>query len=163
QDPITLAPPEPGVTAARPTDAQQALAWFATEHQVLLAVIEHAATTGQNTRTWQLAWTLATFLNRQGHWHDWAATWQAAVHAAARLAAPTAQATAPRRLGWAYPMLGRIQDAHTQFQHALDRYGSLSDQVGRADTHLDIGRACTLADRNAEALHHAEQALDLYR
>ncbi len=163
QDPITLAPPGSGVTAARPTDAQQALAWFAAEHQVLLAVIDHAAATGQDTRTWQLAWSLTTFLNRQGHWRDWAATSQAAVHAAQRLADPSAQATAHRRLGWAYSMLGRIQDARTQFQHALDLYGSLSDQVGPADTHLDIGRACTLTGRNAEALHHAERALDLYR
>jgi len=41
---------------------------------VLLAAVEHAVATGFDTHTWQLAWTLETFLDRRGHWHDWAAT-----------------------------------------------------------------------------------------
>src|SRR5262249_29647381 len=78
RDPITLTPPAPGVPPQRPADHQQALDWFTVEPPVLLAAVEHAAGTGFDTRTWQLAWTLVTFLDRRGHWHDWAATGHAA-------------------------------------------------------------------------------------
>src|SRR4030095_12406408 len=46
RDPITLTPPQPGVTPEHPTDHRQALDWFTAEHSVLLATINHAATTG---------------------------------------------------------------------------------------------------------------------
>ncbi|WP_158102695.1 AfsR/SARP family transcriptional regulator [Lentzea kentuckyensis] len=48
----------------------QALAWFTTEQRVLLAAAEHAAATGFDTHAWQLARTLAEFLERRGHWSD---------------------------------------------------------------------------------------------
>src|SRR5262249_5876387 len=54
RDPITLAPPQPGVTPERPADHHQALAWFTTEHPVLLAAVDHAAGAGMDTHTWQL-------------------------------------------------------------------------------------------------------------
>src|SRR5262249_3869064 len=98
RDPITLTSPAPGVTPQHPADHQQALDWFTVEHPVLLAAVEHAAGIGFDTHTWQLAWTLVTFLDRRGHWHDWAATGRAAVAAAHRLADRTKQAYAHRNL-----------------------------------------------------------------
>ena len=68
RDSITLTPPQPGVTPEPLTDYQQALDWFTTERPVLLAAVDHAAITGFDTHTWQLAWTLQTFLHRRGHW-----------------------------------------------------------------------------------------------
>src|SRR5262249_13839188 len=138
RDPITLTPPQPGVTPQHPTDHQQALAWFTAERPVLLAAVDHAAATGLDTHTWQLAWTLSTFLNRQGHWHDLAATGRAAVAAAGRLADPTAQAHAHRHLANAYTMLGRFDAAHTQLSHALDLYRQAGDLVGQARTHQNL-------------------------
>src|SRR5262249_40894759 len=70
RDPIMLAPLRPGVTPEQPADHQQALAWFTAEHPALLAAVEYAGATGWDTHTWQLAWTLWTFLHWQGHWHD---------------------------------------------------------------------------------------------
>src|SRR5262249_33256463 len=98
RDPITLTPPAPGVTPQHPAEHQQAVDWFTVEHPVLLAAVEHAAGTGFDTHSWQLAWTLVTFLDRRGHWHDWAATGRAAVAAAHRLADRTKQAYAHRNL-----------------------------------------------------------------
>jgi DNA-binding SARP family transcriptional activator/Tfp pilus assembly protein PilF len=160
RDPIALARPQPGVIPERPADHQQALAWFTAELRVLLAIVNDA--TCLDTHAWQLAWTLTTFLNRQGHWFEWAATWQVALAAARRLADPSAQAVAHRGLGWAYNQLGRCDEATTQFQHALDLYGKAGDRVGHADIHLDLGRALVRTDRNAQALDHAQQALQLY-
>jgi tetratricopeptide (TPR) repeat protein len=161
RDPITLPRPQPGVSPQRPTDHQQALAWFTAELRVLLAAINHASS--PDTHVWRLAWSLTTFLNRQGHWHEWAATWRVALAATRRLGDLTAQATAHRGLGWAYNQLGRGDEAGAQFRQALDLYDEAGDRVGRADIHLDLGRTLVLSDRNAEALDHAQQALRLYR
>ena len=44
------------------TDPHDAMAWLAGEHQVLLAALELAADAGYDTHTWQLAWSLDTYL-----------------------------------------------------------------------------------------------------
>src|SRR5262249_11420165 len=122
----------------------------------------HAAVTGFDTHTWQLAWTLWTFLHRGGHWHDWAAAGRAAVAAAGRLADPTAQAHAHRNLASAYTRLGRFDDAHTQLSHALDLYRQVGDQVGQARTHHNLSHLWERQGHPAQALDHARQALDLF-
>src|SRR4029453_4106040 len=66
RDPITLTPPQPGVTPEHPAHHRQALDWFTAEHPVLLATINHAATTGFDTHTWQLTWTMVHFLFWRG-------------------------------------------------------------------------------------------------
>ena len=67
--PFTPADASPGVTPESPADQKQALAWFESEHAVLLAVLRQA--TGFDTHIWQLAWALASFFEYQGHWRDW--------------------------------------------------------------------------------------------
>lgn len=163
RDPITLTPPQPGIIAEHLTDYQQALDWCTVEHSVLLAAVDHAAATGLDTHTWQLAWTLDNFLNRRGHWHDWATTGQAAVAAAGRLADPTAQVSAHRFLARAYIRLGRLDDADTQLRHALDLYTQTGDLAGQAHTHYGLGQVWERRGRPAEALHHSQLALDLYQ
>jgi tetratricopeptide (TPR) repeat protein len=173
RDPIILAAPQPGVTPEHIADHQQAMAWFAVEHPVLMAAINQATNAGFDTHAWQLAWTLMTFLDRRGHWHDQAATQHAALDAARRLADPSAQANAHRELGRAYTSLGRDDDALTQLRHALDIYGQTGDRVGQARTHMNIhmvlerqGRHATALHAEAlyvEALHHVHRALGLFR
>jgi tetratricopeptide (TPR) repeat protein len=163
RDPITLTPPRPGVTPEHPDDHDDAMAWFATEHPALLAAVDHAAATGFDTHTWQLAWSLVEFLDRRGHWHHWAATQQAAISAARRLADPSAQAYAHRILGRAYLELHRYDDAYTQLRHALDLYGRTGDQLGQAYTHISVAVVCGHQDRPAEAVDHGKQALHLFQ
>src|SRR5262249_11047423 len=161
RDPITLTPPAPGVTPQQPADHQQALDWFTVEHPVLLAALAHAAGTGFDTRTWQLAWTLVTFLDRRGHWHDWAATGHAAVAAAQRLADPTKQAHAHRNLSFAYTLLGRLDDAHTQLNHALDLATRTGDKAEQAHTHLRLSHLWEHQGKYPQPPAHARQALTL--
>jgi len=173
RDQIAPTPPQPGVTPEHLTDHQQALAWFSTEHPVLLAAITQAADAGLDTHTWQLAWTLDTFLHRRGHWHDLAATQRAALAAARRLADPSAQALAHRLLARAYMHLNRDDDAHTQLRHALDLSGQTGDRVGQARAHMSIHMVLERQGRHAQALHagalyaealdHVHRALDLFR
>jgi tetratricopeptide (TPR) repeat protein len=162
RDPLVLTPPQPGVTPEHPTDCQRALDWFTAEHPVLLAAVDHAAATGFDTHTWQLAWTLTDFLNRRGHWYDLAATQHAAVAAAQRLADLTAQAGAHRYLARAYTHLGRFGDAYTQLGHALDLTTQAGDLAGQAHTHHTLALVWERQGRHAEALDHARQALDLF-
>ncbi len=164
RDPIILTPPQPGTIPEYPTDHRQALDWFTTEQPVLLAVVDHATANGFDTHTWQLAWTLDTFLDRQGHWHDWAAIERAAVAAAERLGDPIAQARAYRLLGHAHARLGRFDDdADTHLRRALDLYGQAGDLVGQAHTHHNLSHLRWRQGRHTEALDHNLRALDLYR
>jgi len=161
-DPLTLTPPAAGVIPHHPADYQQALNWFTIERPVLLAVVDQAAA-GFDTHTWQLTWTLWTFLERQGHWHDQAATGRAAVAAADRLADPSTQARARRALAHAYTLLGRFEDAYTQMSRALTLFTQTGDQTGQAHIHHHL---CALWEQRGnypQALGHARQALDLFR
>jgi tetratricopeptide (TPR) repeat protein len=163
RDPILLAPPVPGVIAQHPTDYQQALDWFTMERAALLAAVDHGAATGFDTHTWQLAWTLALFLERRGHWHDQAAVGRVAVAAAHRLADPTAQARAHRTLAHAYTLLDRLDDAHTQLGRALGLATQTGDRTVQAHTHASLGYLWGRRGIYPQALDHARQALTLYQ
>jgi tetratricopeptide (TPR) repeat protein/DNA-binding SARP family transcriptional activator len=163
RDSLTLTALRPGTTPQHLANHQQALEWFAAEYPVLLAAVDHAAATGFDTHTWQLAWTLASFLERRGHWHDWVAAGRAAVAAAGRLADLPAQAGAHRILAGAYTRLGRFGDAHTQLRHALDVAALVGEPAGQAHTYRNLAYVQERQGRHAEALDHARRALDLYR
>jgi NB-ARC domain/TIR domain/Tetratricopeptide repeat len=163
RDPITLTPPAPGVTPQHLTDHQRALDWFTAERPVLLAAADHAGTTGFDTHTWQLAWTLWPFLALRGHWHDLAVTGRAAVAAAHRLADPPAQARAHCLLAHPFIEMGRFDDAHTQLNHALDLHRRTGDQTGQAQTHYSLGYLWCRQGSYLLALDYARQARDLYQ
>ncbi|MBE1486749.1 AfsR/SARP family transcriptional regulator [Plantactinospora soyae] len=160
--PVPLIPPATGASPADPTDHQQAMAWLSTEYPVLVAVVRYAAETGSDAHAWQLAWALNTFLDRRGQWHDQAAAWQGALHAAGRLPDP-ARAFARRRLAYADTQLGRHDAAHTHLQHALDLYTRAGDLSGQAFTHYNLGYLLQRQDRYDQALDHSQQALALHR
>jgi tetratricopeptide (TPR) repeat protein len=162
-DPLTLRPAQPGVTPERHTGQEQAMRWFTLEYRVLLAVIGHAATAGYETHAWQLTWTVSTFLDRQGHWHDFAAAGRYAVAAADRLADPAVQAWARRTLARAYTRLNRFDDADTQLRDALSLSDQSADQAGQADTHHYLTILYWRWNRLETALEHARQCLDLSR
>jgi DNA-binding SARP family transcriptional activator/tetratricopeptide (TPR) repeat protein len=165
RDPIPAPPlpPHPGVLPESLADHVQALSWFTTEHTVLLAALDHAARTGWDTHTWQLAWTMADFLDLQGHWHDYAATQHAALAAAQRLADPSLQACAHRILGRAYTQLSRFDDAHDHLRNALDLHQQCGDQAQQAQTHHNLTLTFERQGRHSEALGHARRAFDLFR
>jgi tetratricopeptide (TPR) repeat protein len=163
RDPIILTPADVGVTPEQPTDHRRALDWFTAERPVLLATVELAAAAGMDAHAWQLAWTLWTFLDWQGHWHDHAAVGRTAVAAAARLTDPDAQGLAHRQLARAYTRLGRFDDAHVLFSHALGLYVRVGDQAGQANTHNNIAILWERRGEPARGLGHARKAFDLFR
>jgi tetratricopeptide (TPR) repeat protein/transcriptional regulator with XRE-family HTH domain len=161
--PITLTPPNAGVTAEKLANYGQAWAWFEAEYRVLLAATQLAADTGHASQAWQLSWTMGEFFERGGYWHDWTVAQNAALTAARQGADRRGQAHAHRSLGRACPWLGRYDEAHTHLRQALRLFEELGDWTGQADSHMDLAMAFEHQGRNQEALPHAQQALTLYR
>jgi len=160
---VPLSPPTRGAGPERLADYESALARLSAEHANLLAAAGTAAQTGQDVHTWQLAWGLDTFHYRQCHWHDQAATWQAAVAAAQRLESPTAEAYAHRRLGEACRMLGRLADAYAHTQAALRLFTGIGAVFGQASVQLDMSMLAEQQGNLEQALDHAQQSLALSR
>ncbi|ROO60379.1 DNA-binding SARP family transcriptional activator [Micromonospora sp. Llam0] len=163
REPIDIDPPEPGVTPEALGDHRAALTWFATEHPALLAAIHHAAHAGFHAHAWRLAWTLESFFDWRGHWHELAATQRTALDAAQRQANPAGQAHTHRGLARAHTRTGRYDDALTHLRLALDLFIKLGDRAGQAATHRSLGMVLIRQGRHQEALNHDKQALDLHR
>ncbi|WP_433280992.1 BTAD domain-containing putative transcriptional regulator [Pseudonocardia xinjiangensis] len=149
-----------GGTAERIDDGPRALAWFAAEHAVLLAVIATAADGGFPRHALGTAEAMNVVLHRRGRWLDRVATQRTALAVARRLGEPAAQSRAHRELGLANADLGRFDDAH----HHLDRALALAadDTGGRAWTYYCRDLVHGQQGRDAEALAAAELALRLF-
>ncbi|WP_427924072.1 BTAD domain-containing putative transcriptional regulator [Streptomyces sp. cg40] len=164
RDTIALPPAVPGVSPEHAADHGAALSWFTAEHPVLLAVVHRSgtATRAPDAQVWQLTRALSTFLQRRGHWSDWAAAQEAALDAALRSASPVGEADAHRGLGRAYTRLTRLDEALTHLARALDLHKALDDRTEVAHTHLDLARLHARRDACPEALACAQEALDQY-
>ncbi|BCB75142.1 BTAD domain-containing putative transcriptional regulator [Phytohabitans flavus] len=162
REPITLAPPQPGVALEALAGQEQALSWLTGEHAVLLAAVEAAAAAGFDAHTWQLAWAMTTFLERRGLWHDLAAVQGAALLAGERLDDRWVRAHAHRRLGHFQLWLGR-DDAETHLLEALDLYRELGDECGQGRIHLNLALVRERRGQHRAALGHAEQAAGIFR
>lgn len=67
--PIDLAEPLPGAIRHPLLNRDEALGWFSTEHQVLLAIGTCEAD-GSDRHTWQLGWALFTYLHMCSCWQE---------------------------------------------------------------------------------------------
>jgi tetratricopeptide (TPR) repeat protein len=163
QQAITVAPLLPGVAPEEPADYLAAWAWFTAEYPVLLALVQLAAATGHHTEAWQLPHMLVPFFERQGHWHDFAATHQTALAAAQRHADQKGQAHAHLGIGRARARIGRFDEARPHLQRALRLFEELGDQAGQSHAHSYLGMTFYTQECYGEALPHLQQAVDLAR
>jgi tetratricopeptide (TPR) repeat protein len=163
RDLVTPAPAASGVLPEQREDHASAMVWFTAEYPVLRATVERATDAGFDDHVWHLAWSLLTFQDIQGYWHDLIATQDAALAAARHQGDPSRQAFARRALARACARLGRYDDALDHYEHTLDLYRDLGDDVGRANTHLGFAGIYEMQGRYPQALHHAEFALAAHR
>ncbi len=163
RDEITSAAPLPGVLPENVADYQQATNWFEAEHRVLLGAVSLAADTGFDECAWQLPVTLTTFLYRRGYWDSAVAAHETGLAVALRLGDLNAQGIAHRNLGEAQQLLGRYQEAHNHFRHALDLTQRLGDRPGEARVHAVLAALYEAQGRYSEGLDHSLQALSLFR
>ena len=162
RDWLPLEAPQAGVTPERPS-ASGPLAWFDAEYHALLAAVTHARALGLNVHIGQLAWAMVDFLYRQGHWRDWTATQEAALHAARCDNDLAGQARAHRCLGEALGRLGDTDGARSHLLRALRLYEDLDDDIGQAHTGLKISVLLDREGHSPLALDHGLRAIELYR
>ncbi|MEJ3653537.1 BTAD domain-containing putative transcriptional regulator [Actinomycetes bacterium KLBMP 9759] len=158
---IVLPPRATGVTPADLTDLQDALAWFDTEHAVVVAVAARAAECGFDVHAWQLAWTLADYLDRTGRWDEQIAVQRTALDAAERLGDLGGQVHAHRGMARACARALAYAEAYAHLGATLELQTRLADHAGQAHTHLNFTESMLRDGRPAEALEHATQALEL--
>ena len=156
-----LRPPQHGVTPERIADGHHALAWFRAEHKVLLAVIGPAAADGFGAHARQLPWTLATYLDRGGHWHDLVISHHAALACAERLGDLEGQARTHRNLGRAQLQLGQTGRARAHLTQAASLSRSLGDRAAEAHAHLSLSVVFERGRQLPESLASSQQALEL--
>jgi DNA-binding SARP family transcriptional activator/tetratricopeptide (TPR) repeat protein len=161
--PIGLIAPQSGVEPKHLTDQRQALAWFTAEREVLLAVIQLAVRAGFDTHVWQLAWTLADFFDRRGHWHDWSTVLAAGLAASRRLGDQRASAYIHRGLGRAHTRVGDFDAALGHFRRALHLFERLGDRTGQAHAQSNLAWAFGRRGNYRRALGRARRAIDLYQ
>lgn len=159
-DLVTLPPVPAGVTPEHAGSQEQALAWFITEHRVLMAMIRQA---DDDALVWQLTWALVRFFGYHAHWQDSVTALTAAIRAARNLDDPAKEAFGHRFLGCAYIQLSRFGDAGVQLRYARDLYHSVGDAAGEAHTHRHQSWLLGHQGRYQEALGHARQSLGLFR
>ncbi|MGV9557805.1 AfsR/SARP family transcriptional regulator [Streptomyces sp. NPDC003401] len=159
-------PPPPAPEGVHPeplADDDRALAWLTAEHAVLLAVVDHAATTGQERIACHLAWALEPFFDRRGHWHDALAVQRTALNAARRLAEPAMEARGLRGLARIEGRLGLYDRCRSRLEEALALFTALGDDTGRANTHRSLGWESEQRGDLPGALRHNQLALALFR
>ncbi|MFB7183785.1 BTAD domain-containing putative transcriptional regulator [Streptomyces sp. NPDC056230] len=162
RDPLPSASPKDGTRLEEFADADQAMAWFASEHTVLTAAVNHAVRVGRDAQAWRMAWAISTFLARRGWWADVTAVHSTALAAAVRLGDQAAQAESHRTLAWAGTETGRFAEAHQELAHASALSEANGDLLCAAHTHLALGWLYEREGDEAAALRHDQSAVDQF-
>jgi DNA-binding SARP family transcriptional activator/DNA-binding XRE family transcriptional regulator len=158
-----LTAPQPGVVR-HPLDSEsQALTWLHDEHQVLLAAVRWADDARFDDYAQQLPAALVTFLDRQGHVEDYAASQHTALAAAQRSASPDGRARAHLDLAGAYGRLGSYAQARDHMSRALSLYRELGNCGGQGRTRLSLSWLSNQEGRHALGLRQCQRALELFR
>jgi tetratricopeptide (TPR) repeat protein len=163
RDPLILQQAGPAITPEPMVGRDQARAWFAAEHQVLLAAAAQAAAAGFDAHAWQLPAVLSEFLDRQGHWHDLAVTQQSALAAATRRGDLDGQAHAHHGLAMACLRFGRYDEGRAHLRHAMDAFRQIGDRARQARSRIFLGTAFGQQGHYGAAWRQTGRALGMYR
>lgn len=157
---ITLEPAQCGVTPEDVAAGDEPMAWFADENKVLLAVIDQADP-DFTAHALRLAWTLAAFFDRAGHWHDLLTSHLAALARAERLGDLAGEARTHRHLAHAYLRLGQDSVAHEHLMRAAELSRRIGDPAGEARAYLTLSVVFAHKGECARSLSSSLRALPL--
>jgi tetratricopeptide (TPR) repeat protein/transcriptional regulator with XRE-family HTH domain len=160
---VTVAPHGPGVIPEEFTSYAEALTWFETERNVLLALVSRAAVDKFDTHAMQIPLVLRTFLHRRGFWQECATAMGIALAAARRLGDSAGQAHAYRLLGSTCIYLGLPEEAKDHLHEAANLYQITGSAIGQADVYTELAHIANRECRQRESLHYSEMALAQYR
>ena len=161
RSPVTFPAPLRGVTVDEFGTAEDASGWFARLYPVLRVLLEQTIEHNLPECTWQLAWTLDTFHDRQGRWQDKCWVHRAGLVAAEKLGNLTWQAHSHRSLGSAFRLLGDYPRAMEHFQLAQRLYTELGLVDEQAMNLHNLVAVFQALDLPRQALTHARLALEL--
>jgi DNA-binding SARP family transcriptional activator/tetratricopeptide (TPR) repeat protein len=150
--PSELLPPLPGTVSAPITDFASGIAWFASEREVLSALVPAVAAAGLETEVWQLACALSSSLSREGRLKEDLANARLALTAAERLADPVAQAHVHRIFGRDLPRLGDAEGGLRHLDEAMVLYSAAGHAQGVAETKRTIANVLVVQGDLTEAL-----------
>jgi hypothetical protein len=140
-------------------DPDVAQAWLHLEYPVLLRIIDRAIATGATRPAWQIAWGLADFMNRQGHWADGELVLRTVLEATEAAGDLLGQAYLHRCLGRGGDVTEDAVAARTHLGSALDLLTTLGDVAGQANTHLDLTVVSVRVEEWESALRHSQDAV----
>lgn len=161
QDAVASGPAAPDVRPEPITDCDQALTWFDAEHKVLTAVVGQAARTGFDDHAQRLTWTMVTFCDRRGLWHDLAACQQIALESGRRLGDERGQVQTHLNLGRVYNRLGQTDLARANLERAVELADSIGDDAGQARAHISLSVVHESTGNRRESLNSSLRALEL--
>jgi DNA-binding SARP family transcriptional activator/Tfp pilus assembly protein PilF len=164
--PINLAPPQPGTSPESVeslTSKEQALAWFEAERLALIAIVSQAAAAGRSAYAWQIAWSMVSFLERRGYWHDMVRTQRTGLAAVERLGDLNGAARMHRSLASALVFIGALDEAEAHLRQSLGIACRLGDPTLQGDAHLNLGWVLSEALDYQNAVTHASAALERFR
>jgi len=126
--PIPLPPAGAGVVLA---DVSDATAWFRAEGRALVTAVQDST---DDRYAWQLAWTLADYLDREGRWQEWFDTQSTAAAAAERLGDESWQLYAHRSAAGAMIRLRRFSRGRELLERSARLAAGTGEQVAQAQT-----------------------------
>jgi DNA-binding SARP family transcriptional activator/tetratricopeptide (TPR) repeat protein len=145
------------------------MAWFTAERATVLALIRQATSTADTAgtsvpaETWQLAASLATFLEIRGHLDDWRQSHVLALAAATGTGDVRAAAVLHRGLGELHTVQDRYADAMACFDKAAAGFAAIAEPPAGAAALSGLGLLHRLAGRHDTALDSFRRALALCR
>ncbi|MEV4458702.1 tetratricopeptide repeat protein [Microbispora sp. NPDC049633] len=170
RDPLSLVPAQPGVTVHPLIDHDEALAWFAAEHTVIIGAVQHAAEAGFDTHAWQLVWTLADFLTQRGR-HDPNASglgddtlthYRHALSQWEKLTESSGKGRTHLSLALAFARQAGYSDTLRHSEQALHLFRAAGHQIGQAFALVGMWWAHGQLGDHRRALPACQEVLSLY-
>ncbi|UKD50904.1 tetratricopeptide repeat protein (plasmid) [Amycolatopsis sp. FU40] len=159
-----LPPAAPRVTpqtfAADETD--QALAWFDTEADNLLAAAEQAFDLDLHREAWLLPAVSSPWLHLREAWRHWMRGAAVGLIAARRAGDRDGEAWCLHSCGRAHQELRRLDHARRSFTAAAAIRQDIGDQSGLAWSTLELGAVLLGQGHPAQAREHLERSLQLF-
>lgn len=147
------------LTFTGPADAGR---WFAAEHAVLMGLVDHAASAGFDRHAWQLALTMRSYLDTQGHWRDYKAVYEAAIGPARRDGDALAPVRVHRGLGRALCRLSEWGNAETALRCAAEFAARAADRRQQAHCEEALSALYSARGLYGIALQHATASMRLH-
>ena len=116
-----------------------------------------------HVQAWQIPWTMATYLQYEGHWPDYIATQRSGLAASAALGDLQGQTRTLHNLGLALLITGDLSGARSEMARSLILGQRTGDPLRSARAHVGLGWLAEREGRYDEAVEQSQQALSLYQ